>query len=178
LYRYVGNSSTIFVDPSGLGIEMNPGPVLNWIYNAGTAVVGALLFDNTPETRSMVYHYMDGSGEPYNLSDSQMNDVASGAMDAIKNEIGNRFNPNNPNSYSGKFDLPANFTDDPGLFSLGDTTLKIEFDCSPGGGCRVKVIVKDEFKDPIDVKDWFEGEVELPGGTPYPIGGEITKCIP
>jgi len=145
-------------------------------YNSAVAEGGAITFDNTPGTRSMLQHYMSGNGEPYNLSDSQMSDVASGAMDAIRSGIEQQL-INNPNSNSGTFPLRTSFRKTPGLFPLGGTKLKIEFDCTPGGGCRVKVIVNDEFVDALDIPNWLPGDQDMPGGTPYPIGGETILCL-
>jgi hypothetical protein len=34
------------------------------------------------------------------------------------------------------------------------------------------------FQDPVDIFDWFEGNLELPFGTPYPIEHDCTITIP
>jgi len=62
----------------------------------------------------------------------------------------------------------VDFTNNPYLFSLGNSNLKTRVFCG-NGRCLVRFEVHDWFIDARDIHDQFPGNQEYPLGVPYPI---------
>tara|TARA_B100001939_G_scaffold315853_1_gene301375 strand:- start:11332 stop:11802 length:471 start_codon:yes stop_codon:yes gene_type:complete len=71
---------------------------------------------------------------------------------------------------------PVDFTAD--FFSLGNSYLAMAAEVTAQADCLRKRInlkgqmtfeINDRFADPFDIFDWWNNDIEIPGGTPFPI---------
>ncbi len=71
---------------------------------------------------------------------------------------------------------PVDFTAD--FFSLGNSYLAMAAEVTAQADCLRKRInlkgqmtfeINDRFADPVDIFDWWNNDIEIPGGTPFPI---------
>jgi hypothetical protein len=70
------------------------------------------------------------------------------------------------------------------VFSLGHSTLQMKstFDgkidwttCTFKFTVHLTFTIRDMFKDPAEIFNWFKRDVELPGGTPYQMNADWSK---
>ncbi len=119
--------------------------------------------------RNFILHYFFGFGKPMEIVPNS--DLGHEITNHIKNIMDKRYqeaisHANEYCSYETKDHV--DFTNNPDLFSIGDSILKTRVFCG-NGRCLIRFEIRDWFRDARDIYDTMRGYQEYPFGVPYQI---------
>jgi len=119
--------------------------------------------------RPFIFHYFFGGGRPMNIQPNS--DLGQKMQKHLSKLIFKRYQEaisNACENYQKTIIDEVDFTNNPDLFSLGNSNLKTRIFC---GNCRclIRFEVHDWFRDVKDINDTIKGNQEYLFGQPYPI---------
>jgi hypothetical protein len=122
------------------------------------------------KNRTFIAHYFFGGGRPMNITPNS--DLGKKIRKHLNDLMRKRFEEAITHAcedYQNTTSDSVDFTNNPDLFSLGNSTLTTKVHCG-NGRCLIRYEIRDWFRDAMDIHDKTPNIMdEYPGGVAYPI---------